>query len=209
MIFRNFLRTAYWLRPSPFLVFHHCRQKLSDSHLIGIALKRGRGLICFTFMKRRNEYSEGSSPLRKRISSLFSIPSVRDDDDDPEVVEEHKHENSGTDTGTVIFFDEEDGMMRSLERREPESSKTYLPSVSLDASDKTPTKYQTGLVIESGNLHYDRSNRLHKERPLRIETVVETLKREGVYDQCIPLKDRIQLEDEDYYQTHMYGYMYR
>lgn len=91
---------------------------------------------------------------------------------------------------------------------------------------------RTGLVFESGSRHFDRHNRLHKERPLRITAVRDYLAKakpkeneQTVYERCQLLEGRgedgtaieesrktpegIWLDDDDYLRVHLPGYMRR
>lgn len=93
--------------------------------------------------------------------------------------------------------------------------------------------YRTGIVFEAGSDHYDRHCRLHKERPLRVTSVMESLKKadNGIYDRCCVLgeddgekaesRNDVEgvamptnsatsfLEDDDYLRVHLPGYMKR
>lgn len=88
--------------------------------------------------------------------------------------------------------------------------------------------FRTGLVFEAGADHFDRHNRLHKERPLRITSIREALQKSKseVFARCCVLGDEEKssstynatatttsasqfLEDEDYLRAHLPGYMKR
>ena len=83
---------------------------------------------------------------------------------------------------------------------------------------------RSGIVFEAGFNHYDRHNRLHKERPIRITSIMDHLKKEGndIYSRCCvlgkeeddsrmsPTQSAVDfLEDEDYLRVHLPGYMKR
>ncbi len=88
--------------------------------------------------------------------------------------------------------------------------------------------FRTGLVFEAGADHFDRHNRLHKERPLRITSIREALQKSKgeVFARCCVLGDEEEassthnptatttsasqfLDDEDYLRVHLPGYMQR
>lgn len=89
---------------------------------------------------------------------------------------------------------------------------------------------RTGLVFESGSKHFDRHNRFHKERPLRITSVHDYLTKskpsdneQTIFDRCHLLDshggmdgdakksskspEELWLEDHDYLRVHLPGYM--
>jgi len=91
----------------------------------------------------------------------------------------------------------------------------------------------TGLVFESGSKHFDRHNRFHKERPLRVTSVHDYLakakpaedEKQTIFDRCQVLDSRgghycvdvdskrspeeLWLDDHDYLRVHLPGYMQR
>jgi hypothetical protein len=89
-----------------------------------------------------------------------------------------------------------------------------------DKQDQKNNDLRSGLVFEAGSNHYDRHSRLHKERPLRITSIMDFLKRgeNAVYPRCCVLgEDNSKtsqsvtafLNDEDYLRVHLPGYMKR
>lgn len=72
---------------------------------------------------------------------------------------------------------------------------TRIPSIKVSKRSKD---HQTGLVFESGSKHFDRHNRLHKERPSRITSVYEHLfKSDGDTEQTFHERCRLLLTDRD------------
>lgn len=88
--------------------------------------------------------------------------------------------------------------------------------------------YRTGIVFEAGSDHYDRHSRLHKERPLRVTSVMDALKKadNDIYDRCCVLGEDDSessagailptsgsatsfLDDDDFLRVHLPGYMKR
>jgi hypothetical protein len=84
---------------------------------------------------------------------------------------------------------------------------------------------RTGLVFESATNHYDRYNKLHKERPTRVTSVYDYLSnqkaqdgRQSIFERC-QLKEtgevksssdeEMFLQDDDYLRVHLPGYMQR
>ena len=47
-------------------------------------------------------------------------------------------------------------------------------------------------MFETGSRHYDRHNRLHKERPVRITSIMEALQKadHSIYDRCCVLGEK-------------------
>jgi hypothetical protein len=95
------------------------------------------------------------------------------------------------------------------------STKLGLEEETLEESEGD---LRTGIVAESGSKHTDRQNRFHKERPLRVTSIIEALeKSEGdLYQRCCILGDGASDpaksfldDDEDYLRVHLPGYMQR
>lgn len=84
---------------------------------------------------------------------------------------------------------------------------------------------KTGLVFEEGSKHFDRHNRYHKERPIRVTSIMEALKKsEGdEWARCHVLGEESALpgaimptesatdflDDDNYLRVHLPGYMKR
>ena len=94
---------------------------------------------------------------------------------------------------------------------------------------------RTGILFESGSKHFDRHNRLHKERPIRITAVQDYLTKaksindvdKTIYERCVLLEslsnesmcthvteskktpEELWLDDYDYLRVHLPGYMQR
>jgi hypothetical protein len=84
---------------------------------------------------------------------------------------------------------------------------------------------KTGIVQEDGALHFDRHNRLHKERPARVTSIMQALESSSLLGHCCTLRSRPNsndkyvendsnaamhfLNDEDYLRVHLPGYMQR
>jgi hypothetical protein len=125
-----------------------------------------------------------------------------------------------------LYFDEDsipgDGDNSST------AKKSYLPSLpatNSHASTKIGSEevthaesegdLRTGIVAEIGSKH---SSRFHKERPLRVTSIIEALeKSEGdLYERCCILGDAASDpaksfldDDEDFLRVHLPGYMQR
>ena len=127
----------------------------------------------------------------------------------------------------------------SIQRKKPEEDSSLPAIQSLPCEPPTPhsakvADHRTGLVFESGRLHYDRHNRLHKERPLRVTSVQDYLAKskpvdgeKTIYERCqLQLEARggkegvkveeskrsseeLWLDDHDYLRVHLPGYMQR
>jgi hypothetical protein len=84
---------------------------------------------------------------------------------------------------------------------------------------------RTGLIFESAVNHYDRCNKLHKERPARVTSVHDYLSKQKAQDGRQTIFERCQrkkqgevestgdegmfLQDDDYLRVHLPGYMQR
>mmetsp|Transcript_5661 Transcript_5661/g.7082 ORF Transcript_5661/g.7082 Transcript_5661/m.7082 type:complete len:585 (-) Transcript_5661:293-2047(-) len=120
----------------------------------------------------------------------------------------------------------------TISKNTNESATVTSQSVNSDAmqtttEEKTESPYfRTGVIFESGEQHYDRYNRCHKERPLRITTVKKHLEGvEVIKTNCSVFgylneptsADRVEnlsperafLDDDDYLRVHLPGYMKR
>jgi hypothetical protein len=94
-----------------------------------------------------------------------------------------------------------------------------LPIAEVNESSKTnDDDLRTGIVFEEGAKHFDRHNRFHKERPIRITSIMQALKtsEDGEWDRCHILGEESStelatkfLDDEDYLRVHLPGYMKR
>lgn len=118
------------------------------------------------------------------------------------------------------------------EESDDENSKlvpSFLPVIPVEKSDECmstkvetkpleePGDLRTGIVFNAGAQHFDRHNRMHKERPLRVTSIMEGLRNSDIQEKYILLEDHVEesspekifLEDEDYLQVHLPGYMKR
>ena len=79
---------------------------------------------------------------------------------------------------------------------------------------------RTGIVFHAGTNHFDRHNRMHKERPVRVTSIMEALQTSDIQNKYILLNETnveesssspetLFLADEDYLQVHLPGYMRR
>ena len=104
-----------------------------------------------------------------------------------------------------------------------------LDEVICDSCEKyntinTEGDFRSGLVFEAGSNHFDRHNRLHKERPIRVICIMEALKKSdnNIFDRCCVLGESSDsddglpsrsaadfLDDDDYLRVHLPGYMQR
>ena len=78
---------------------------------------------------------------------------------------------------------------------------------------------RTGIVHEDGARHFDHRNRYHKERPMRVISIMDALASNGVLPRCCTAYSQADdeestsatefLNDEDYLRVHLPGYMQR
>lgn len=119
-----------------------------------------------------------------------------------------------------LFFDEDESDSAA------EPGKSYLPGLKVQGEtvvaaeqkhvEEATVDLRTGIIFECGSRHFDRKSPLHKERPLRITSIMEALENseEDLYDRCCVLdSDSTEaqsfLDDEDYLRVHLPGYMQR
>lgn len=88
--------------------------------------------------------------------------------------------------------------------------------------------HRTGLVFEAASKHFDRCNKFHKERPMRVTSVYDYLSsqkpdedgRQTIFERCQLLEKRDEIndnksaeelfmDDDDYLRVHLPGYMQR
>jgi histone deacetylase 6 len=212
-------------------------------------------------MKRVHDL-QGSPPLKRRVSSLFSIATIRED-------ELFSHADLSVNESTTAKNASQSFLTREAKAELPNA--VYSPSLSVseastdddglffdddnelsattgsDATNSNPQSFsprqeigisirrfsaqaevvkaetaaghdcKTGIVTEVGLLHFDRRNRYHKERPIRIQCLVEALQtsKDELYQRCCVLNDerseaaRSFLEDEDFLRVHRAGYIQR
>lgn len=128
------------------------------------------------------------------------------------------------DDGTGFYIDEEE-----LSDDETENIKLIPTFTSVKSEEEVETTVEesttdeqsgdlrTGMVFEAGAKHFDRHNRLHKERPVRVTSVMDALEKSSLHGKVIVLDDQVQesspemlfLDDDDYRQVHLPGYMKR
>ena len=107
---------------------------------------------------------------------------------------------------------------------------TTTTTTSSIVSDSDQTDLRTGVIFEAGQDHFDRRNKFHKERPLRVTSVRDALIQSdlGFAKRCAIFKDgttnqddnddqdatqtspeQAFLDDDDYLRSHLPGYMQR
>ena len=186
-------------------------------------------------MKRRSESEASLRHLKRANSSIFSIATIvedtsNDDDDEARLTRSDEHD---FDDGDADDNDDDSGCDKGDEL----DTSSYLPVLS--PSFRRPRKKSpfaddnaTGVIFESSDGHFDKKNRLHKERPLRITSIKEYLTRpdslhniaqrckifgdanvvykcEGMHEKMIATEVDQFLDDEDYLRVHLAGYMQR
>ncbi|KAL9181552.1 hypothetical protein ACHAXT_010357 [Thalassiosira profunda] len=92
-----------------------------------------------------------------------------------------------------------------------------------------PSDHRTGLIFEAGAKHFDRHNKFHKERSVRVTSVRDYLAKaepsdgeKTIFEQCNLLEgsgekedeakrspEELWLDDHDYLRVHLPGYMQR
>jgi hypothetical protein len=99
---------------------------------------------------------------------------------------------------------ETDGLLRTAQDEREDDGNT---------GEAIPRKESSslGLIFEIGNMHYDRNNRLQRERPLRISVVEAALRDVGLLSRCTiyETKEGILSEQDYYHSPHLPGYLKR
>jgi hypothetical protein len=196
-------------------------------------------------MKRRIT-SDHPFPLKRRGSSLFSIETINESRPSSELnltlqdtssirFQDTAHTrivsfSSPYATETEVsstngFFIDEDSDDDENIKLVP----TFLPSTLVQKTEECvttevetkpleePGDLRTGIVFEAGAKHFDRHNRMHKERPLRVTSVMDALRNSDIQEKYVLLEDDVEdsspeqyfLEDDDYLEVHLPGYMKR
>lgn len=198
-------------------------------------------------MKRRisSDLSFGSAPLKRRSSSLFSIDTVNESSSRPIselnlasriVIEKVRsvsysspYEQDATETevssteGFYIGEESDDETGNSHQLIHTFHSDTIQTESVIETKVETKAIQQsedlrTGIVFEAGSKHFDRHNRLHKERPVRVTSIMDALEKSSIQGKYMLLEDNVDdssspeklfLDDDDYLQVHLPGYMKR
>lgn len=104
-------------------------------------------------------------------------------------------------------------------------------AVTETTTNKPTADHRTGLIFEAGLHHFDRHNRFHKERPLRVTSVHEYLMKaksssdsendgeRTIFERCRLMggeeegdtksPEELWLDNDDYLRVHLPGYMQR
>ena len=198
-------------------------------------------------MKRRSESEASLRHLKRANSSVFSIATIVEDtsnDDEEEEARLTRPDQHIIETRTAkqrpITFDGGDGDDNAddsgCDQGDELDTSSYLPVLSPSRRPKKKSPFAdgnaTGVIFESSGGHFDKNNRLHKERPLRITSIKEYLTRpdsphniaqrckifgdanviykcEGMHGGKIATEVDQFLDDEDYLRVHLAGYMQR
>jgi hypothetical protein len=149
-----------------------------------------------------NDIASSNSSLKQVRNALISPtatppPGITAADDD----------SSSSEAG---FFIEE----TSSKPLHLQSSETALPTLTeVQTQNAPPGDHRTGVIFEDGALHFDRHNRLHKERPIRVQSIQEALEKNQIISRCKPVETLESaanfLNDDDYLRVHLPGYMQR
>lgn len=174
---------------------------------------------------------EDSSGLRRRPSEVLDSNRLMDSYISREVsLSSNVATEESTNASDNDFFieDDEDTASALLNHpfetivlAAPDSLVSLVRPAAVDTGDM-----KTGLIFESSPNHADRHNRLHKERPLRVTSVQDALRKRGFEERCAWIgedksldqdtndgtmcsPERKFLQDEDFLRVHLPGYMQR
>ena len=185
-------------------------------------------------MKRRSESEASLRHLKRANSSVFSIATI---------VEDTSNDDDGDDEARLTRpdehdFDDDNDDSSGCDKGDELDTSSYLPVLSPSRKSSKNKKSPfaddnaTGVIFELSDGHFDKNNRLHKERPLRITSIKEYLARpdslhniaqrckifgdanviykcEGMHEKMIATEVDQFLDDEDYLRVHLAGYMQR
>lgn len=155
-----------------------------------------------------NDISSSNSSL-KQVRSVLISPTATP----PPVITAADDGSSSSSCEEGLFIEETSSKPLHLQSR---SNETVLPStavVQIQIQNAPPRDHRTGVVFEDGARHFDRHNRLHKERPIRVQSIQEALEKNKIISRCKPVEPLASaanfLNDDDYLRVHLPGYMQR
>ena len=212
-------------------------------------------------MKRSVDSSCSLKPLKRTNSSLFSIATLVDDENNIESLlngglkNEHSANgkartvSSASDLSPLLngggdgppeealsscsskselspdFVNEEVGLCQEGYKNVAETTSV---ADTWDTAEELQGDLRTGLVFESASKHFDRFNKFHKERPMRVTCVYDYLSNlkpeenggQSILERCQVLgkserenrdlsSEELFLEDDNYLMVHLPGYMQR
>jgi hypothetical protein len=124
-----------------------------------------------------------------------------------------------------------EGSLRLSEMQEMAKEEALVESIvpQQEANKEEKGELKTGIVFEASTRHFDRHNRFHKERPIRVTSIYDALVKAGLQERCTLFEqeggeDRTSdqalssddaspeasfLNDEDFLRVHLPGYMQR
>jgi hypothetical protein len=168
---------------------------------------------------KRATHSQGSPPLKRRSSFMFSIRTVVEDDDAKDDLNNHRDAEPLSQRGLPPTSNIQESLVAPSEPEtalhvpvtEDNSACTdddgfnfdedSIPEVVCSTAKKcclvkvkleeSDGDLRTGIVAESGSKHVDRQNRFHEERPLRVTSVMEALDKseDDLHGRCCILGD--------------------
>lgn len=169
-------------------------------------------------------------PPRSPLVNTAPSPSSRDQQCSPCLMMQDMVESAAAMNGRCCFETQTAATVAGIVNEAPSSS-----SSSVNDTNQEPSLFlRVGIVVEAAGRHFDRSNRLHRERPMRVTSIVEALQVSGVLERCccvVVMQQQQQqqlesssssasssllseraacfLQDEDYFRVHLPGYMQR
>lgn len=149
-------------------------------------------------------------------SASSSTMGMEEEEEEGSQFLEQDHDNAETNASDITVKESCASALKST-RCQPTALSGSIATHSAAAAVTTPPCEQqearTGIVHEAGTGHFDRSNRLHKERPTRVLSIVEALENNALLDRCHSLGSEPAaidfLEDQDFLRVHLPGYMQR
>lgn len=203
------------------------KRRISSDQSFGSAFKRRSSSL---FSIATIDEDAASSPFASARPSEQSLPGKSRHLRSVTLSSPYSSETEGSSDSTDGFFiEDEEEFVKNDVLLQTKTNFFFSGTTLIEPSEATeavePIKpvqeetgdLQTGLVFEAGAQHYDRHNRFHKERPLRVTSVMEHLTQSKLQDRCQFLSnessesspEKVFLEDEDYLRVHLPGYMQR
>ena len=148
-----------------------------------------------------NDIASSNSSLKQVRNALISPTATP-----PPFINAADDDSSSSEEG--LFIEETSSKPLHLQ-----SSETALPPTEVQTQNAPPGDHRTGVIFEDGSRHFDRHNRLHKERPIRVQSIQEALEKNLIISRCKPVETLESaanfLNDDDYLRVHLPGYMQR
>jgi hypothetical protein len=234
------------------------KRSLNSEHSIGSDEKRHHSMFSITTVVKETDDDPElricctTEELREKIAAMEKSSNGRDESShrrQPSCASAIPTDNSSS-SDDFFIEDEDEEVPASLNPFNPLiSSRTVEDSVNVteakeiakeealvesivphQADKEEKGELKTGIVFEASTQHFDRHNRFHKERPVRVTSIYDALVKAGLQERCSLFEQRHSetetcsdlavssddaspeanfLNDEDFLRVHLPGYMQR